>query len=78
MLPVSRRVQWQYRFPDNLCGHRDGLGSRRNQYRRIQQLLAGGALLIVVKYATLTVAVLKEKTVRCAAHQGTLLYIDKI
>ncbi len=38
----------------------------------------GGALLIVVKYATLTVAVLKEKTVRCAAHQGTLLYIDKI
>ena len=42
------------------------------------QLLAGGALLIVVKYATLTVAVLKEKTVRCAAHQGTLLYIDKI
>ena len=31
--------------------------------------MVGGALLTVTQYATIAVAVLKEKTVRCAAHQ---------
>ena len=30
--------------------------------------VVGGALLTVTQYATIAVAVLKEKTVRCAAH----------